>query len=203
MKIVDTRGKRCPTPIIETKKALKESTKGEIFRVLTDNKTSYLNVSRFLTDNKINFTVNESSGTWTFDVNNETGNGETTPAEDYCGTGVTIQSGGYAVAVTSELMGHGDDLLGKKLMRSFFVALSVMEELPSVIVFYNSGVKLAVNDSDVIDLLKEIENKGVELILCGTCVDHFGTGNVTGVGKIGDMYQILQKLSAAGNVIRP
>jgi len=107
------------------------------------------------------------------------------------------------VAITSELMGQGDDMLGKKLMHSFFVALSVMDELPSVIVFYNSGVKLAVNDSDVIDLLKEIEKKGVEMILCGTCVDHFGIGDATGAGKIGDMYQILQKLSAAGNVIRP
>jgi selenium metabolism protein YedF len=203
MKVVDTRGKKCPTPIIETKKALKESSMGEIFRVLTDNRTSYLNVSRFLTDNKIKFTVAESSGVWTFEVNNETGNTETTPAEGYCSPEGDLPSGGYAVAITSEFMGQGDDKLGKILIKSFFVALSVMDELPSVIVFYNSGVKLASKESETIDLLKEIEGKGVELILCGTCVDHFGLGNVTAVGKIGDMYQILQKLAAAGNVVRP
>ena len=203
MKIVDTRGKRCPAPIIETKKALKESAKGEIFSVLTDNRTSFLNVSRFLTDNKINFTVTESFGVWTFEVNNSSGKTETTPAEDYCGSDGNAGPGGYAVAITSEFMGHGDDKLGKMLIRSFFVALSVMEELPTVIVFYNSGVKLAAKGSEVTDLLLEIEAKGVEIILCGTCVDFFGLGNNTVSGKIGDMYQILQRLAAAGNVIRP
>ena len=202
MKVVDTRGKKCPTPIIETKKALKENAGGEIFRVLIDNKISFLNVSRFLTDNKVKFTVKESAGIWTFEVNNETGNRETTPAEDYCNES-SIISGGYAVAITSEFMGHGDDKLGKILIRSFFIALSVMEDLPSVIVFYNSGVKLASRDSEVVDLLKEIEGKGAEIILCGTCVDHFGLGNITAVGKIGDMYQILQKLASTGKVIKP
>jgi selenium metabolism protein YedF len=203
MKVVDTRGKNCPTPIIETKKALKESPAGEIFSVLTDNRTSFMNVSRFLSDNKIKFTVTESSGVWTFEVNNESGKVETTPAEDYCGTDKNGATGGYAVAVTSEFMGNGDDILGKKLIRSFFVALSVMDELPSVIVFYNSGVKLASKGSEVTDLLTEIEGKGVEVILCGTCVDHFGLGSDIAFGKIGDMYQILQKLAEAGNVIRP
>jgi selenium metabolism protein YedF len=203
MKIVDTRGKRCPIPIIETKKALKESAKGEIFTVLTDNKTSFLNVSRFLTDNKIKFAVTESSGVWTFEVNNESGKTETTPAEDYCGTERNAGPGGYAVAITSEFMGQGDDKLGKILIRSFFVALSVMDELPTVIVFYNSGVKLAAKGSEVTDLLLEIEARGVEIILCGTCVDFFGLDNKTAVGKTGDMYQILQRLAAAGNVIRP
>jgi selenium metabolism protein YedF len=203
MKVVDTRGKKCPTPIVETKKALKETGKGEIFSVLTDNKTSYLNVSRFLEDNKISFTVAESSGVWTFEVNNNSGISETTPAENYCTPEENVLLKGYAVAVTSELMGHGDDILGKKLIRSFFVGLSVMDELPSVIVFYNTGVKLAANGSDVIDLLSEIENKGVEMIICGTCVDYFGLGESIGCGKIGDMYQILNKLAAARLVIKP
>jgi selenium metabolism protein YedF len=203
MKIVDTRGKRCPAPIIETKKALKESPAGEVFSVLTDNKTSFLNVSRFLTDNGIRFTVTESSSVWTFEVNNETGRTDTTPAEDYCNTGTNHGNGGYAVAVTSEFMGQGDDKLGKLLIRSFFVALSVMEELPSVIVFYNSGVKLASEGSDVKELVTELESRGVEVILCGTCVDYYGLVNDTSFGKTGDMYQILQKLAAAGKVIRP
>jgi len=203
MKIVDTRGKRCPTPIIETKKALKESPAGEGFSVLTDNQTSFLNVSRFLGDNKIKFTVTESSGVWTFEVNNETGKTDTTPAEDYCSTVADGGNGGYAVAITSEFMGQGDDKLGKILIKSFFVALSVMDELPSAIVFYNSGVKLASKGSEVTELLTEMEGKGVEVILCGTCLDYFGLGNNTAFGKTGDMYRILQKLAAAGKVIRP
>jgi selenium metabolism protein YedF len=203
MKIVDTRGKKCPMPIIETKKALKEVAEGEVFSVLTDSKTSFLNVSRFLTDNRINYIVNENSGVWTFEVNNETGNAETTAAEDYCSIEGEETPKGYAVAVTSEYMGQGDDNLGRILIKSFFVALSVMDEPPSVIVFYNSGVKLACGDSEVIGLLQELEKKGSEIILCGTCIDYFGLASSIAVGKTGDMYQILMKLAAAGKVLRP
>jgi len=83
------------------------------------------------------------------------------------------------------------------------VALSCLERMPAVITFYNSGVKLAAKDSEVAGYLQEIEKKGVELILCGTCVDHFKLEGKTCAGKIGDMYLILEKLSASGNVIRP
>jgi selenium metabolism protein YedF len=204
MKIVDTRGEKCPRPIIETKKALKETGSGETFRVLTDSKTSFHNISRFLSDNRINFSVKEDKGMWVFDVINESGNVVLTPAGNYCEPDLTeVIKSNYAVAVTSEFMGSGDDTLGRKLIKSFFVSVSCLDHLPSVMVFYNSGVKLAAKGSEVIDLIKEIENKGVEVILCGTCIDHYKLGDSIGAGKIGDMYFIMEKLSAAGNVIRP
>jgi selenium metabolism protein YedF len=204
MKVVDTRGEKCPKPIIDTKKALKETSAGETFSVLTDSKTSFNNICRFLSDNRIKYSVSEESGIWTFQVINETGNGTLTSAETYCEPDTSGEAkSNYAVAVSSEFMGSGDDTLGKKLIKSFFVALSVLDELPSFIAFYNSGVKLAVKDSEIIEILKEIEEKGVEIISCGTCVDYYKLGDSIGAGKTGDMYLILQKLSAAGNVIRP
>jgi selenium metabolism protein YedF len=204
MKIVDTRGEKCPKPIIDTKKALKETVSGETFTVLTDSKTSFNNISRFLSDNGIKYSVSEEKGIWTFQVTNESGNVTLTPAENYCEPDINGPvKNNYVVAVSSEFMGSGDDTLGKKLIKSFFVALSVLDELPSFVAFYNSGVKLAVKDSEIIDILKEIEEKGVEIISCGTCVDYYKLGDSIGVGKTGDMYLILQKLSAAGNVIRP
>ena len=69
--------------------------------------------------------------------------------------------------------------------------------------FYNSGVKLTVKDSEVIDILHEIENKGVELIICGTCVDHYKIAERISIGKLSDMFIITQKLSETGNIIRP
>jgi len=204
MKIVDTRGDICPKPIIATKKALKETSAGESFIVLTDNKTSYNNISRFLSDNGIKFSVAESTGVWTFKVNNDKGNNDTKIAEDYCETESKIaEAGDYAVEINSEFMGSGDDNLGKKLMKSFFISLSCLEKLPSVVVFYNSGVKLAVKDSEIAEYLVELEKKGVELILCGTCVDYFRLDGKLCAGKIGDMYLILKKLSHSGKVIRP
>jgi selenium metabolism protein YedF len=204
MRIVDTRGEKCPKPIIETKKALRESAAGETFRVLTDSKTSFSNVSRFLSDNNIKYSVSEEGGIWTFEVTNEAVASTLTDPESYCEPDKSGSSdNGYAVAITSEFMGSGDDVLGKKLMKSFFVALSVLDELPAVVVFYNSGVKLVTGDSEVIDILHEIESKGVGIISCSTCVDHFELDNSVDVGKTGDMYTIMQMLSRAGKVIRP
>lgn len=204
MRIVDTRGERCPKPIIETRKALKEVQPGETFRVLTDSRTSFGNISRFLKDNGIGFTVSENNGTWAFDVAGGQGESTLTRAEEYCEIpDAKTTDSGFAVAIASEFMGSGDDVLGGKLINSFFVALSCLDTLPSVIAFYNSGVKLASSDSPVIDLLHELETRGVELILCGTCTDYFGISGKTGAGKIGDMFVIMQKLSASSRVIYP
>ncbi|PLW98645.1 MAG: sulfurtransferase-like selenium metabolism protein YedF, partial [Marinilabiliales bacterium] len=34
MKLIDVRGKKCPMPLVETKKALKESAKDELIKVI-------------------------------------------------------------------------------------------------------------------------------------------------------------------------
>lgn len=68
-KIIDCRGQLCPQPLINTKKALKESVKDETIQVLIDNATSCQNVSRFLADNAIPFTVDEQNGLFTLIIN--------------------------------------------------------------------------------------------------------------------------------------
>jgi selenium metabolism protein YedF len=204
MRIVDTKGQRCPKPLIETKKALRESLAGETFQVVTDNKTSFTNISRFLDDHKIRFTVTERVEIWTFQITNETGNAISTPEANLLHKEPPDSPGaGLAVAVSSEFMGQGDDNLGRQLMSSFFVSLSCLDVMPVVIAFYNSGVRLALKDSPVLDTLIELEKKGTEILLCSTCVDHYKIGERIGVGKIGDMYDITHKLSAAGNVLKP
>ena len=204
MRIVDTKGQKCPVPIIETRKALKASKAGETFAVLTDNKTAFSNISRFLNDNKIKYSVSEESGTWKFNITNETGDHETTPAENYCETiKPDIPAGDYSVVISSEMMGNGDDELGRKLIKSFLTAISCLDSMPSSIMFYNSGVRLTVNDSAVIEILREIENKDVEILICGTCVDHYKIGDRINLGSISDMYTITQKLSKTGNIIKP
>ena len=59
MRIVDTKGQLCPAPLIAAKKALKETTAGESFMLLTDNQTSFDNLSRFLKDNNADFQVSK------------------------------------------------------------------------------------------------------------------------------------------------
>jgi selenium metabolism protein YedF len=204
MRIIDTKGLNCPIPIIETRKALKASYAGERFNVVTDDRKAFSNISRFLNDNKIKFTVSEDKGIWTFEITNEVDLLDTNPVEDYCeANNPVISAGDFAVVISSEIMGQGDDELGRKLMKSFMVALSCLDTIPLSIIFYNTGVKLAAYDSEIIELLLEIEKKGTEILLCGTCVDHFKIGAKINIGRICDMYIITQKLSEAGKIIKP
>jgi selenium metabolism protein YedF len=204
MRIVDTKGQLCPAPLIAAKKALKETAKGESFVVLTDNKTSFDNLSRFLKDNKCDFQVSESEGVWTLTVTKKTGEIEDIKAEDYCTPAIThFEKGNYVVAITSDKMGEGDAELGHLLIVNFIKALKDLDKLPQHIVFYNKGVTLAVKDSPVVEDIKDLEKMGVAIHLCATCVNYYKLENSVEVGTLSNMYSIAELMAAAGSVIRP
>jgi selenium metabolism protein YedF len=161
MKTVDARGMLCPRPIIETKKGLNDLQPGEYIKVLIDNETSLGNVCKYLKDNNCHFTQVKESGHWSLTVSSPGSPLSEKPAEDYCEI-VTPQmtKGNYVVALTSDIMGQGDEALGRKLMTSFVNILTELDHLPSSVVCYNSGVKLALPESAVVDTLKELEKQG-------------------------------------------
>jgi len=107
------------------------------------------------------------------------------------------------VNITSDKMGRGDDDLGGILMQSFVNTLIKLDPIPSKIIFYNSAVTLCIESSPVVDSLKELENKGVELLICGTCADFFDIKDKIGAGTISNMYTILETLNSADRVITP
>ena len=72
MQTVDVRGQKCPVPIIETKKALGKTEAGGSFKVLTDRQPSFNNLTRFLQDNRIQFSSAESDGVWTLTITKNT-----------------------------------------------------------------------------------------------------------------------------------
>ncbi|MFO7574940.1 MAG: sulfurtransferase-like selenium metabolism protein YedF [Bacteroidales bacterium] len=204
MKTIDARGMQCPRPIIETKKALKETDDGESFDVLIDNETSLGNVCKFLDDNGCSYHRHNEKGYWRLTVSVGVTGIIDKPEDEYCSVeGTSAPPGRYVVALTSDTMGQGDEILGKKLVTSFVNLLTELENAPSAILCYNAGVKLALPGSPVVETLAELEKRGVEVILCGTCIDFFGLKGKTVVGSTGDMYLIAGKLVTASSVIRP
>jgi selenium metabolism protein YedF len=204
MKVVDARGMQCPRPIIETKKALRETQPGDEIKVLIDNETSLGNVCKFLKDNGCYFSESKQEGHWTLVVSASATPIADNPVDEYCEVPATnAPKGNYVVALTSEYMGQGDDRLGGRLMTSFVNILTELDRTPSAVLCYNSGVKLALPTSSVVETLKELEKRGVEVILCGTCVDFFDLKGKTVAGSIGDMYRIAGIMAAAGSVIKP
>jgi selenium metabolism protein YedF len=204
MRIVDTKGQLCPAPLIAAKKALKETKAGESFIVLTDNKTSFNNLSRFLKDNKAEFEVSESTGVWTLTVTKLTGGNADIKAEEYCAPAIShFEKGNYVVAITSDKMGDGDAELGHLLISNFIKALKDLDKLPQHIVFYNKGVTLAINESPVAEHIKDLEKMGVEIHLCATCVNYYKLESNVAVGTLSNMYSIAEILASSGNVVRP
>jgi selenium metabolism protein YedF len=206
MKTVDTRGLTCPAPLIKTRQGLNEATPDENVQVLIDNPTSLSNVKRYLSDNRLQFTVREDGGLSIVTVSRGEKVELSSNEAEYCTSAeVPVRSGRKVtvVAVTSEKMGSGDDELGTKLMVSFFRTLVMLEPVPDAVVFYNAGVKMATDDSPVLDHIRELAEKGVSIYLCTTCINHFGLKGRLPVGSFSDMYQILNVLKDADHIIRP
>lgn len=204
MRIIDTAGLQCPGPLIATKRALKEAGTGESFKVLTDNKTSFENISRFLRDNKTEFSAEESGGTWTLTIIKRELTEPLKNTEDFCTTSVPhFSQGSFVIAITSDKMGEGDEALGRLLISNFIKAIKDLEVLPGKIVFYNNGVKLGTTDSPVYECLKEIESMGVKLLFCGTCVKYYSLEDRIGIGILSNMFEIAHEMSVASNVVKP
>ena len=103
--------------------------------------------------------------------------------------------------IASDGLGRGDDGLGRRLMVKFVQQLQVMNPHPSAVAFYNAGVTLLVPSSPVADALKALEAEGVDLMACGTCLDHYRIRNVIAAGRVSDMREIVTTMTASENLV--
>jgi selenium metabolism protein YedF len=200
MKTIDVKGKQCPMPLIETKKALKESSENERFKILIDNPTSAKNVTHFLNDNQISFSETKNGALIEIIVHNEGKNLEEVDETAYC----TIEnppSENFVVLMAKDRLGEGSDELGEALAGAMINTLKAIEPLPAKIIFMNSGINLVVKGSLVINDLKFLQDKGVEMIVCGTCLDYFGKMDELVVGRLSNMLDIVQSMKDAQKVL--
>jgi selenium metabolism protein YedF len=100
-------------------------------------------------------------------------------------------------------MGSGNDELGYVLMRAFLHTIALQAEKPDIMIFYNTGVKLAIQESEVLDDLKELASAGVEMLVCGTCLNYFEAKEKLSVGVVSNMYDIAGIMSRAGRLLVP
>jgi selenium metabolism protein YedF len=105
------------------------------------------------------------------------------------------------IVINSDKMGQGDESLGVRLMGNFLKTLLNAEKKPQMLVLYNSGVKLAAKDSPVLETLQSLENLGVEIISCGTCVNFYGLVDLIQAGRVSHMPEIVGVLTEAENVV--
>lgn len=94
------------------------------------------------------------------------------------------------VVISSDTLGSGEEDLGRLLMGNFLKALGGEEELPSAIFLVQRGVLLATGHFDTVELLEYLEERGVDILLCRTCVEYYGEGNNIVVGEISGMERL-------------
>ena len=193
--IIDARGKACPTPVIMAKKAISagEST----FTVLVDNTTAVENLKRLAENQGFDAAVTEQGGAFHLAFV-RTG----CPAcEEAVNSPLPAPGGDWAVFVGRDIIGDGDRELGTNLMRMFFYTLSQGEDKPGAVLFMNAGVKLPTLDEQVVEHLKALSAVGVEILVCGTCLNFYGLTDQLRVGTVSNMYDIVTRMQKAGKVI--
>lgn len=196
---IDAMGKQCPIPVVMAKKALQELTAPDTLEILVDNETAVQNLSRLAQHCQLPVRA-EKLGEAHFRVTMEVSGPVQTEEETVC---VPEHRGSVVVAVGSDRMGDGAEALGKVLIKGFLYALSQLPELPQTVLFYNSGAHLSCAGSDSLEDLKFLEAQGVDILTCGTCLDFYGIKDTLAVGRVTNMYDIVEHLASAGKVIRP
>jgi intracellular sulfur oxidation DsrE/DsrF family protein len=105
------------------------------------------------------------------------------------------------IQITQNGMGSGDEQLGSLLASNYLTLLNEEEELPRFITLYNAGVKLICKGSTSIEAFKNLEQRGVKIIACKTCLVKFDLLEEVQVGLIGSMRDIIELQKKAEKVI--
>lgn len=170
-----------------------------------DNETAVKNISKMAQEKGCTASVEKvSDAEWHVTVATSGAIAVADPEQDgaaFCGA--STGKGELVISVYTDCMGRGDDELGHKLMKAFIFAVTQQEELPATMLFYNGGAKLTVEGSPVLDDLKGLAEQGVEILTCGTCLDHYGIKDQLAVGEVTNMYVIVEKMEQAVRVVRP
>jgi selenium metabolism protein YedF len=196
MKEIDARGLACPAPVLQTKAAIDDKNVTALC-VIVDNEAAKQNVRRFLESNHYQTDIKEDH-------------------DNFFITGKLIHSPllheekvlpkkskdkKIMVMCATDRMGYGDDELGLKLMISFIKTLKEMGPELWRLVFVNNGVKLTIEGSEVLRILQDYASEGLHILVCGTCLTHFGLLDKKCVGETTNMLDIITAMQLADKVI--
>jgi selenium metabolism protein YedF len=201
---LDCRGMPCPQPLMAAKK-LVESQSPAALSVLVDEEAAMENVSRFLTACGYAVVVDQQAGAWSVNATRDP-QAAPAPAPDVADFPCPVPAEGrqrILVLLTTETLGQGHETLGEKLMGNFLKTLPEMGEDLWRIVMLNGGVKLAAQGSAHLEALKALEAGGVDILVCGTCLEFFSLLDKKAVGQTTNMLDVVTSLQLASKVIRP
>ena len=198
---VNAIGDNCPIPVVKAKKAIDALEDAAIVEISVDNEIAVQNVTKMVNQKNLEYTC-EKVGQNHYVIKVQCGEVVESEATKEVVAAIAKEEK-MVVVLSSDKMGEGDEELGKVLIKGFIYAITQLDKYPKAVLLYNSGVKLSSEGSDSIGDLKVLEDHGVEILSCGTCLNFYNLQDKLQVGKVTNMYSIVEELSVATNIIRP
>ena len=198
-KRLDARGLHCPAPVLLAKDTLEREDLNAL-EIMVDNESSRENVTRFLASRGFSVTGIQEGADFLLRAERAAGTGEAKLPESSARI-LPSTAAKTLVLIGSDRLGSGDDELGRKLMISYIKTLKEMGDELWQLIFVNNGVKLTIEQSDVLPELQEYERSGITILACGTCLNHFGLNDAKRVGQTTNMLDIVTAMQLADKVI--
>ena len=189
--IINCEGLKCPQPVINAKKYFQGISEGTAV-VIVDNEVANSNISKFAQSNDFAFESEIKDGLYHIRI---------TKSPCNC-TPMNFKQNGLVIIISNDKLGLGNDELGATLMKSYLYALAESDNLPADLLFINGGVKLVVEGSDSLINIKTLQNKGVNILSCGACLDFYSLKDKLAIGEITNMYTIVEKMNSSSNTIK-
>lgn len=200
---IDAKGLACPKPVILAKKAMDACGRNDVVLITVDNEMAVENLRKLAASQGAEY-ASEKLGEKEYSVRiTVTGENENKTQTEIPVTCSIPAADNTVVVISSREMGNGDEVLGKILMKGFIYALSQQEELPATILLYNGGAKISCEESPSLEDLRSLEAQGVEILTCGTCLNHYGLTDKLKVGDVTNMYVIAEKMTQADLIVKP
>ncbi len=193
---IDAKGLACPQPVVMTKNKMKEFSHIEI---TVDNETAVENIKRLASSSGWFFDQTISGNDFIINIKSD----KPQVSDETKETITSFDNAGTTIVFSSNKMGQGDDDLGAILMKAFIHTILSLETAPSALIFYNSGVLLTAEDSGAADDLQALHERGVEILICGTCVNFYNIGDKIKTWALSNMYDILNTMNRADRLINP
>jgi selenium metabolism protein YedF len=188
---IDVRNLACPEPVVRVKNAL-SSEKVSTVTVTTNEMLSVENIKRFAQKMGYSFELKEEGdGDYLLTISKVESQTTNTKNNDE----------DIVIFISSDKIGEGADELGELLMSTLFKTIEDISIKPSKFIFMNTGVKLTSVNKDTVKSLKKIEESGIEIINCGTCLDFYEIKDKLKIGRVSNFFEILEILTGADRVI--
>lgn len=204
---VNALGDACPIPVVKTKKAIEQLGGSGVVETLVDNEIAVQNLTKMANQKGYKVSSKKLSEKQ-YQVVMEIGEGAADEQAAQTTEEVPVTCAPDArentvVVISSATMGEGDSELGKILIKGFIYALTQLDTLPKTMLFYNGGAHLTCEKSASLEDLKSLEAQGVQILTCGTCLNHYGLTEKLQVGEVTNMYVIAETMAGASKIIKP